>query len=276
MRAPAVPSHQPALRTERRARKVGYRIGSTLVVVLGLLVMRLSWTHQPTVPAYTKYVAPANEQRQVVLPDSSHVVLSARSTLKLAANWQPGQPREVWLQGEGYFDVRHTAAAELKQVAVAPANVKFTVHAGPLDVAVLGTQFTVLSHGNLTKVVLNSGQIQLSRRAYHGGQLILKPGELAEYNAAQPTTPLTKRPVQAALYSAWTSGQLDFNDTPVADIIAVLQDTYNVRITVSDPALLRQKLTGSLPGSDLDGLLTSFSKSLDVKFRRQGNRVWLD
>jgi transmembrane sensor len=276
MRAPVVPAHQPALRTGRRLRRAGYWVGGALVAVLAVLLLRLNWQRQSNQLAYTWYVAPAGGQQRVMLPDGSRVVLSARSALKLARGWQPGQPREVWLRGEGYFDVRHTAAPALKQVAGAPANVKFTVHAGPLDVAVLGTQFTVLSHDSLTKVVLNSGQIQLSRRADHGEQLLLKPDELAEYNAVRPTTPLTKRPVQAALYSAWTSGQLDFDNTSVADIIAVLQDTYNVRITVGNPALLRQKLTGSLPGHDLDGLLISFSKSLDVNYRRQGNRVWLD
>ncbi len=273
MREVATPRRQPVLRTGRHLRRARYWVGVGLLAVLGLAATRLNWQQAPA--AYTRYAA-AGEQRRVVLPDGSHVVLNAHSALRLAAGWQPGQAREVWLTGDAYFNVRHTAPASIRGVGMAPAAVKFIVHAGPLDVAVLGTQFTVFSHGGQAKVVLNSGQVQLSRHDGGAGDLLLKPGELAEYNAALPSAPLAKRPVQAALYSAWTSGQLDFENTPVADIIAVLQDTYGVHITVGNPALLRQKLTGSLPGHDLDGLLNSFSKSLDVNYRRQGNQVWLD
>ena len=274
MREAAAPHAQPVLRTGRRPVWARYWVGVGLLAALGLAATRLSWRPAPT--AYTRYATAAGEQRRVVLPDGSQVVLNAHSALRLAAGWQPGQAREVWLTGDAYFNVRHTAPANMRGVGMAPSAVKFTVHAGPLDVAVLGTQFTVFSHGGQAKVVLNSGQIQLSRHDGGAEELLLKPGELAEYNAARPNAALAKRPVQAALYSAWTSGQLNFENTPVADIIAVLQDTYGVQITVGNPALLRQKLTGSLPGHDLDGLLNSFSKSLDVNYRRQGNRVWLD
>jgi ferric-dicitrate binding protein FerR (iron transport regulator) len=143
-------------------------------------------------------------------------------------------------------------------------------------VAVLGTQFTVFNHNARPEVVLSSGQIALTARRGRQKPLLLKPGEMAVYNAATPEAPLSKRPVQAALYSAWTSGQLDFNETPVPEIIAALQATYGIQITVRNPGLLRQKLTGSLPGNDLDGMLAALGKSLDVNVHRAGKRVSLD
>ena len=45
---------------------------------------------------------------------------------------------------------------------------------------------------------------------------------------------------------------------------------------MGDPALRRQKLTGSVPNHDVDVLLNAFSKLLDVRVRREGNHVWLD
>ncbi|MFD1871975.1 FecR family protein [Hymenobacter bucti] len=267
---------QPVLRSGRRAQRVPYGWVAALLLVVGLLVAGLGLWRRPATATYTHYTAPAGAPRPVVLPDGSRVVLQANAKLTLATTWQPGRAREVWLQGDAYFDVAHTAPTALKAVALAPGNVKFTVHAGPLDIAVLGTQFTVFNHNTRPEVVLNSGQIALTAGRGPQKPLLLKPGELAVYNAATPAAPLSKRPVQAALYSAWTSGQLDFTDTPVPEIIAALQDTYGIQISVHNPGLLRQKLTGSLPGNDLEGMLAALGKSLDVNVHRAGKQVSLD
>lgn len=268
------PAPQPWLRGQRRGRR--WPIAVAALALVALLLAGLHWWRQPAAPTYTRYAAPPTGQKSVTLPDSSHVVLDAGSMLTVAAAWQPGQGREAWLQGSAYFDVEHLAPASVRQVPGAPAAAKFTVHTGPLDVAVLGTQFSVFSHGQRTKVVLSSGQIELSRTHGQPGRLLMHPGELAEYNAATPAAPLTTRPVKPRLYTAWVSGQLDFDNLPVADLIATLQDTYGLRITVRDPRLLRQRLSGALPTRDLDDLLAAFGKTLDVRVRRQGSQVWLD
>lgn len=278
MRHPARPRAQPALRTGRRpTRTRNWAVAAVVVLILTLTGLSLWQRQRPTPAAFTRYATRNGERQQVVLPDGSRVTLNGNSALRLAATWTPGQPREVWLTGEAYFNVQHTAPAELKAVAAAPSNVKFTVHAGSLDVAVLGTRFTVFQVSGKTKVVLNDGQIQLKRQlATSAAPLLMKPGELVEYNEAAPQAPLVKRTVHPEFYSAWTSGQLDFEDTPVADVIALLEDRYGLRITLSDPGLLQQKLTGSMPNHDLDVLLNAIGKSLDVKVRREGNQVWLD
>jgi ferric-dicitrate binding protein FerR (iron transport regulator) len=266
------PVPQPILRVRRRTRQWATALVAAVVLLLAGMGI---W--QRLVPAATlaSYATHPGEHREVTLPDGSHVTLNENSTLKLAANWQPGHIREVWLTGEGYFNVQHTAPAQLKAVAAAPQNVKFVVHAGALDVAVLGTQFNVRSQAGSTKVVLRSGQIQLShRQAGHLEQLLMKPGELVAFDETQPQ--LAKRTVKADFYSAWTDGQLDFENTPVAEIVTLLEDGYGLQVTLRNPALRQQKLTGSVPNHNLDVLLNSLGKSLDVKVRREGNHVWLD
>lgn len=273
---PPVPRAQPALRVGRRARRwVG---AAATALAVGFAGVGL-WQHAPVAPApaWVNYATHAGERREVLLPDGSRVTLNGNTELKLAASWQAGQAREVWLAGEAFFQVRHTAPARLQAVAAAPANAKFTVHAGPLDVAVLGTQFDVLSRPGKTKVILKSGEVQLRhQRAGRTEELTMKPGELVEYRPTAPQVPLAKRRVNAMLYAAWTTGHLDFNDTPVSEIISLLEDTYGLEITVSNPALRQQKLTGSVPNHDVNVLLDALSKSLNVTMRRQGDQVWLN
>lgn len=269
---------QPALRAGRRARRwVGVALGALALGLAGLGLWQRS-TVAPA-PAWTIYATKAGERRDIMLPDGSRVTLNANSVLRLATTWQPGHAREVWLAGEAFFRVRHTAPTQLTAVAAAPANVKFTVHAGPLDVAVLGTQFDVLNRPGRTKVVLQAGQVQLRHLvAGRPEALLLHPGELAELRpaASAALAPLAKRPVDAALYAAWTSGHLDFADTPASAVFALLEDTYGLRITLGNPALRQQKLSGSVPSQDLDVLLATLAKSLDTRVHRTGSQVRFD
>ncbi|WP_210513696.1 FecR family protein [Hymenobacter terricola] len=277
MHPPVAPRAQPALRVGRRARRWASAAGAAVVLGCAGLGLWQRAAAPTTAAAWTSYATHSGEHRQVTLPDGSRVTLNANSVLKLATAWQPGQAREVWLTGEAFFNVQHTAPAQLKAVTAAPANVKFTVHAGPLDVAVLGTQFDVLNRPGRTNVILKSGQVQLRHQlAGRTEELLMKPGELVEYRPAEAQAPLAKRPVNAELYAAWTTGHLDFDNTPVSEIITLLEDTYGLRISVRDPALRQQKLTGSVPNHDVDALLNAFGKSLDVSVHREGNRVRLD
>ena len=275
MHAPAA-RLQPALRISQRARRwVGGAVAALGLSAAGAGLWQ--YAHVAPAAAWTSYATRAGEHRALLLPDGSRVTLNANSVLQLATAWPPGHAREVWLAGEAFFQVQHTAPARLTAVAAAPAAVKFTVHAGPLDVAVLGTQFDVLNRAGRTNVVLQSGQVQLRRQ--RGGrteELLLKPGELAEFRPAAPAAPLAKRPVNAPLYAAWISGQLDLADTPLAEVVTLLEDTYGLRITLGNPALRRQKLTGSIPNHDLDVLLTTLAKSLDTSVHRTGSQVRFD
>jgi len=269
------PASWPRLRARRRLARWPALVAVVLLVG-GLLAAGLSWWRRPAQLTYARYAAPPDQPRALRLPDGSRVVLRADAALTLTPTWQPGQAREVWLRGSASFEVRHLAPPAQRAVAQAADNVKFVVHTGPLDVAVLGTQFSVFSRGSRTKVVLSTGQIQLRRTAGSAPPLLMQPGELVEYDAATPAAPLVSRAVPAQLYAAWPRERLDFNDTSVADLIALLQDTYGLQITVANPRLLSQKLTGSLPTRDLDGLLVALGQTLDVRVHRQGSQVRLE
>jgi transmembrane sensor len=276
LHAPVAPAGRPALRVGGARRWASAGAAALVLSAIGVGL----WQYRPSAPApaaWTSYATHAGEHRQLTLPDGSRVTLNANSVLRLATTWQPGCAREVWLTGEGFFQVQHTAPARLTAVAAAPASVKFTVHAGALDVAVLGTQFDVLNRAGRTNVVLQSGQVQLRHQlAGRTEELLLHPGEMAEFMPAAPTAPLAKRPVNAPLYAAWTSGHLDFNDTPMAEVITLLEDAYGLRITLRNPALRQQKLSGSVPNQDLDILLNTLAKSLDTKVHRTGSQVRFD
>lgn len=266
-----LPTAAPRLRSQRRA----WRWAASLTMVL-LLVGGLGWWLQrPDASASAvHYATAAGQQRTITLPDGSVVTLNGNSTLTAAAIWTAATPREVWLTGEGYFQVTHRATHLVTDINGAPGNVKFVVHAGKLAIAVLGTEFDVSSQPSGTKVVLNSGRIAVERQALLTREnLLMQPGELVETSAAAPG--LNRRHVQPALYSGWTRGKLEFHQTPVSEVVQLLRDKYNLQVEVASPALLQQAVTGDLPATAPELLLPALARSLDIRVIRTGDTVHL-
>jgi transmembrane sensor len=146
------------------------------------------------------------------------------------------------------------------------------VHAGGLDIAVLGTRFNVNSQPTGTKVVLNSGKVAVDRHAWLTTEnLLMQPGDLVETSEATPH--LARRHVQPALYSAWTQGELRLQQTSVRDIVQLLRDAYGWQVVATDSTLLNQTLTGILPANTPDLLLPALAKTLGVQVTRTGNVV---
>ncbi|WP_210519250.1 FecR family protein [Hymenobacter terricola] len=265
-----IPAARPQLRVQRRLRV----LTGTLAVLL--LLVGLGWwqLHRPAAPAgkAARFATRHGQQRRLTLPDGSVVVLNGNSTLTTAAQWTPASPREVWLTGEGYFQVTHLAPPAVMDIAGAPANVKFVVHAGGLNVAVLGTEFNVNSRPGSTKVVLSSGKVAVERQALLTREnLLMQPGDLVETSAVQPG--LTRRHVRPALYSDWTQGRLKFDQTPMRDVVQLLRDSYGLQVEVTDPAIMRQTVVGQVPTTTPDVLLDALAKSLEIKIVRNGSHV---
>jgi transmembrane sensor len=259
---------QPWLSWQRRTRLL---VGTAAVAV----VAAVGWWQWPTATGpTTHYVAAPQQQRTITLPDGSVVVLNGDATLTTAARWTASAPREVWLTGEAYFRVAHLASPAVRDIAAAPASAKFVVHAGGLDIAVLGTQFNVNSQPAGTKVVLSSGKVAVDRHAWFTTEnLLMQPGDLVETSSAAPH--LARRHVQPALYSAWTQGQLQLQQTSVRDIVQLLRDAYGWQVEATDSAILHQTLTGILPANTPDLLLPALAKSLGVQVTHTGNVVRL-
>ncbi|HEX8429402.1 FecR family protein [Hymenobacter sp.] len=264
----------PALltRTRRQRQTQVLKLLAAALVLIGGSTTYWLQRETTTPPNLVRYVTPYGQQRKLSLPDGSEVVLNANSTLKTAAHWASNQPREVWLSGEAYFTVQHTAPAAMQDVAAAPSNAKFVVHIGTLDVAVLGTKFNVLSRHGKAQVVLNSGKVQLTNhRQARTEQVLMKPGELVEYSSTKSVA--VKRVVNPTLYSSWTDGRLSFDGSTVAEIVQMLEETYGLQIEVTDKQLLEQKMTGTLPNGNDQILLTALSKALNVKIDRHGKQI---
>lgn len=138
---------------------------SILLVFIGSL---LKVNYQPDILVYKTQ---SDEQKQIVLPEGSEVILNEQSRLTFFKNWRATHDRIVKLEGEAYFSVKKRHYQGKKA--------KFTVQTPDVSIEVLGTEFNVNTKEDLTRVVLNSGKIQLKTIAEN--QVVMHPGDVAEY-----------------------------------------------------------------------------------------------
>lgn len=209
------------------------------------------------------YRTPYGEIKEFMLPDSSLVTLNANSTLKYKYEAKEGK-REVWLSGEGFFDVRkkkvHTEGNDYQ-----PAS--FLVHTDYISVQVLGTRFNVKQRGEKTQVVLEEGSIQLSVNEQEEN-LLMQPDELIEIQ--QQNGKISQHLVKAEDYSVWKEGLLRFEGAGLDEISRVLEENYNIEISFRDPEKSEQmQLRGVFPANNIDLLLEAIANVTRTSMHKQ-------
>jgi transmembrane sensor len=186
------------------------------------------------------------EMRTLYLPDSSKVVLNGHSTIRYAGDWN--EKREVWLEGEAFFDVRHSAAST------------FRVHTKELAVDVLGTAFDIRERRGTVEVVLQSGKIKVQFMLGDHEGVLMEPGDKLVYDPAKAS--LVQAPIVPENYTSWKDKRL--TDLTVAQIVAYVEDNYGKKIILEDPSMGLRKIGGTVLLDNLNDALFALSTVLDV------------
>jgi ferric-dicitrate binding protein FerR (iron transport regulator) len=209
------------------------------------------------------YETAFGETRILLLPDSSTVILNANSRIKYDDDWNSSEIREVFLDGEAFFEVVHTYNHQPFQVKVSNG----------LAVEVLGTSFNVYHRMTGTKVVLNTGKITLTYPdAKTAKKITMKPGELVEFRKDR----ITKREVDPDIYAAWTENKIILNQTSLQEMIRMAKDNYGIEIEVASQKMLAQTVSGSMPIGDTESFANQIAMAFHLKIKRDNNKILLE
>jgi len=203
------------------------------------------------------YQTAYGESRSIVLPDQSTVVLNSNSKISYPKNWDAAHDREVSLEGEAFFSVKHTINDN-----------KFVVSTSTLNIEVLGTEFNVNNRHEKVNVILNSGKIRLN---FKNGtkEILLKPNE--KFVSANGKN--IKMAVNAESQTSWRQKRLVFDSTPLSEVADIIEDNYGVKVIISTEALASRHLNGSVDINNLDVLLKGIVDLFDVNINRQENTI---
>ncbi len=211
------------------------------------------------------------EVKHILLPDSSVVILNANSSMRIPQQWADDDKdgRQVWLQGEAYFEVQKKTATRQK----------FVVHTDQVDVIVLGTKFNVNTRRQQAIVALEEGKVQLS---VHGvGQsvlekaapLVLRPGQVVVVGQAEKVKINTDKDVAA--HSGWSRNEFHFDNTTLAEIARLIEDDYGYKIETSDTSLLQRSISGDLRAANVDELVSVLEVTLKLTMRIENKTIYV-
>jgi len=235
-----------------KARKRILWIGRVAAAVL-LLVVAGWFVFQYVAPSELIVQTSFGEQQSIELPDGSLVRLNANSSLTFEKDWGDQDSRQVWLQGEAFFEVE-------KKVETGQ---KFLVITKDLTVEVLGTVFNVNSHQEATKVFLEEGKINLSLNGLKQ-PMLMEPGEIVAYSESKKELPKKQR-ATPTLQTSWKDGLLLFEDIPLREVLEKLEEIYGLTIQVKDPSNYSRAITTGVPVENMEEAITILNATMDLK-----------
>ena len=251
---------QIASERSRSSRPRLQRPWAVAAAAAGLLVVGvLAWIWLAPYLLQQRIETAYGQTETVYLPDGSQVVLNANSTLSMAKDWDDDQAREVWLEGEAFFSVVHTARDK-----------KFTVYSGEIAVDVLGTEFSVSNWDHTPEVTLSSGRVALRSEA-SSATATLQPGEMAAYSTENKH--FRVRTVDAKIRTAWKDQQLIFRRTPLGEVFRRLERTQGLRISTPGIEVDSLLFTATLPAHRPELVLKAAAKAFNLKISQQNKHV---
>ena len=197
---------------------------------------------------------PSRTKSRIYLSDGSVVTLNSETVLRYPSSFD-GPTREVFLNGEAFFNVKKDHAHP------------FIVHAGKMNIRVLGTSFNVKSYANdkNMETTLIKGAIEVTLSDRPSDRIILKPNEKLVLNnktfnrprannlpAAEENTTnyaltnLThlRSNDTTIVETSWVNNELVFKDEPFSDLANQMERWYGIKIKFKNSGTKDYRFTG--------------------------------
>lgn len=245
---------RPLRRTVRRA---GALAAAALLVLAFMEITQLGSKERTT--AYGK-------KEQLLLPDESVITLNGNTNIRYSRTWRSDKPREIWMSGEAFFEVKHVAVKNRLQ-----ESDSFHVHVGGLNLTVLGTRFNVKSRRALTEISLLDGSLRIRKEGPGGFERIMKPGDAFVYDSTLNSLAGSEK--KASGNSAWTQNELALDGYTMQEILHILQDTYGYEIRLNSPELAGKRMTGTIPAQSAEDILLVLRQVFDIKIEENGKHL---
>ena len=255
----------PDRTTASRWRWMAAAAALALLLTAGFLFLR---------DATIAYETGIGERRVAMLADGSRVSLDGAT--RLEADFSPHRRELRLLAGRAKFDV---ASDPLRP---------FVVTAGERSVVAIGTSFTVELVGGQFRVALYEGDVRvLDGRADRAigqpdatsptigrGDRGLVPGRELVFSAQSPDGAIV-RISDPARSLAWETGQLSFDDEPLAMVVERINRHTTARFVVGDAAAARTRVSGVFDAGDADAFLEGVTGVFPVRAHWRGSEIVL-
>ena len=210
-------------------------------------------------------VVPYGKNSSITLADGTKAFLNAGSRLIFPPVFNK-KKREVFLIGEGYFQVTHNP------------QWPFIVKTTDIDVTAVGTTFNVSAYPTESKieVVLAEGKVNINKNEFTIFQTStgMLPSDMICFNKISKQMDLKQ--VVTDDYTSWHLGYINFNSVELHKVITKLERYYDVNIYMQDSKIANKKITGKLKLRDnIDEMLRVLSVTSTLKVKKINEHEYL-
>ncbi|MCI2088820.1 MAG: DUF4974 domain-containing protein [Prevotella sp.] len=244
--------------------RVWMRYAAGLVIIGVLVLTAFFYSRNRMASRFVDVVieAPRGGLAKLSLPDGSQVWLNSNSKIIYSQGFGITD-RKLRLIGEGYFKVKRNQ------------KLPFSISSGNLLIHDLGTQFNVRNYSSdaEAEITLTEGKVSFQNLRNIKTVYYLQPNQKAVIAKASGIVKLKN--CDAVANSQWTTGQLIFDGQSMQYLIQTLERSYNVKINVMNPAVMRCHFYGDFLRHDqsLNEVLRALSSTGKFRYRIQGNQV---
>ncbi len=208
------------------------------------------------------YETGMHEREQVNLPDGSIVHLNRGSRLHLLTNEFDRKQREVWLEGEAFFEVSKNPVKE------------FIIHSGKLKTVVKGTSFNIKAYKDLKEdaVTVRSGRVEIFTD--NKSLATLTQNQQLMYNQEKDSYETETADWQDA--AGWLDGGFVLNYANTEELKMRIKQYYGVEMEIRDETLKGMHLKSCfVEGTKIEEVVSTLCGLYNVKYTIENNRVIL-
>lgn len=215
---------------------------------------------------------------KLLLPDGTTVWLNGDSKLYYDEDFS-GPIREVRLEGEGFFDV------------VKNDKKPFIVHAGDVNIKVLGTAFNVKNYqgDKHIETTLLRGKIEVSESSKGSkSHIFLEPNQklIVPIKTISISAPSEQNyqivsldeslKEEERVETAWIYNRVEFRGENFDELKGKLERWYNVEIHLEDENVKALRFNGSFEKESVDDAFEALQKVASFKYKRKGREVFIE
>jgi ferric-dicitrate binding protein FerR (iron transport regulator) len=225
------------------------RAAAAVLIFTTMIIFYLTQKNKETVAVKMVEISTQKgEKRQLILADGSKVWLNAESSIKYQENFT-GETRDVYLEGEAYFDVESNPSKPFK------------VHTGELITRVLGTEFNVQAYNDQQNIVvaLDEGKVALN---YEGDKITLSPGKQASFSKQTHTF---KSDDIANKHNQWRNNVLEFDNVTLAQAVKTIERWFDKKVVVDNKKLEGCLITASFNNPKVEDVVEIITSILSLE-----------
>ena len=221
---------------------------------------------------FSEFTNNTNDVIQKVLSDGSVVQLQPKGSIEFPEIFAMDK-REIVLKGEAFFDVTKDKSRP------------FIINTGDVTVRVLGTSFNVRAYEGAKEIsvavvtgkvsVYAKGDVVDATKSPVKEEIILTPNQEVVYNTVDENFSRKIVDDPQLILEKPTLFAMEYDATPVARILEVMEENYGIDIVYDEQALSLCSLTTSMAEEGLYERLEIICQAIGAKYEMRDAKIFV-